>query len=336
MKINMKKRKKVNESKQEEKGSKKTSRITVAIRHAIVSILLINTCCLAAPSSGGQQNAVIQPASFYPLGHVQQRCPNGAPVQWRPYLDAASKAHLAPVVAVAALKHLNLTPIQLSVGGDSILTGPQQQQQPIAFHAQNVNNVGVNIEATFAILSVLKRGLPMSLNASQSIKLFYKVSASLSTTSALMTLANSQGGQDASGSRPSQAPASAHNQHLFRQLMQRQRAPCALELSEHELVRKAGKIFKLNRNYVLFLDQAPSQPMRGGGLARGQPDVVGPHPFATHELMTNQTSRALRKILCKNCGKFPANKTNKPSWPVPRRNGSFAGRPELIGHPKGQ
>lgn len=294
--------------------------LSVAIE--VVSILTLMAANFRSAScllTSGVQNSVLQSGPQFHLGAVQQKCLGGAPVQWRPYLDVASKAHLAPVVAIGSLRHLSLTPIPLSSNlGESLSSSSIQQQQPIAFHAQNINNVGINIEATFSIVNVLKRTIPMNLNASQTIKLFYKVSASLSTTSALMTLANSNAAEQnptAQSSRVLLPPTGSgiSQQHSLRQLVRRERALCALDLSEHELEQKASKIFKLNKNYILFLDQVSSAPhaswrSQSGLKPQGAAGLDGvmsqPHPFASHELLTNQTSRALRKILCKNCGKL--------------------------------
>jgi len=270
-----------------------------------------------------------------------QRCSGGPPLQWRPHLDVTSKAHLAPIVALATLKHLNLTPIQLT--GNAILSQHQHQQQQLVYHPQNVNNVGVNIEATFSIATILKRSVPIDLNAKQNLKLFYRVSASLSTTSALMTLANSNPTSQFSSNHANsseQTSTSSSGPAQVRQLMQASprnlemsQASCALDLSEQELVQKANKIFKLNQSYILFLDQPAAtmnlnlnlnhhhhqqqqqqQPMQKLQFLNRRQQQVGAvnrfggelslHPFASHELLTNQTSRALRKILCKSCGKF--------------------------------
>lgn len=293
--------------------------------------LLVAVCVRPAEGGGGgQTNSLLaSSATQYPS---LQRCSNGAPLQWRPYLDAASKAHLAPGVVLASLQHLNLAPIQLAGG---LAHQQQLAHQQLVYHPQNINNVGVTIEATFVVASVLKKSAQMGqLKPLQTVKLLYKVSASLSTTSALMTLANSNS-QPSSGSNSSDSAGGEQNSilnqsqppvQLKQQLMQRPRAsepaPCAFELSEHDLVRKVDKIFKLNQNYVLFLDQtagaalAPQRPAAGHQQAHrasqgrqqvaagGHQPAVSLHPFASHEPLSNETSRALAKILCKGCGKF--------------------------------
>lgn len=326
------------------KLSRRMQVLSVAIRVvSILSLASANFRPVATLLSSSVHNSVIQSSAQLHSGAVQQRCPGGAPVQWRPYLDAASKAHLAPVVAIGSLRHLNLTPIPLLGNLGEPLASSSIQQHPIAFHAQNVNNVGVNIEATFTIVNVLKRTNPTSLNASQTIKLFYKVSASLSTTSALMTLANSNAAeqnltQPARGLAPGAGSGQAQHQASFRQLMRRQRAPCALELSEQELEQKAGKIFKLNKNYILFLDQAGLGAHKAGSRAQQassraagastEPSTSSVYPFASHELLTNQTSRVLRRILCKNCGKLPTEPraASVRTWPPIVARPAFRGR----------
>lgn len=243
----------------------------------------------------------------------EQHCRIGAPPQWRSYLDAASKSYLAPAVSLATLKHFTLAPLQLAGSpGATQLAGPRQQP----FHAQNVNNVGALIEATFQITRVLKRTRLMDLRPGQLVKLHYKVSASLSTTSDIIALANSGEQQAANWSAPTGAS------------LQSDERPCALELTEAEL-RRGGKLFRVNQDYVLFLDQLVSvrrgpaarvqqqqatsatlfalhggqrQPVRGTESI-WQPNISW-HPFASHEILANQTSRLIHRILCKNCGKF--------------------------------
>lgn len=263
-----------------------------------------------------------------------QRCSSGAPLQWRPYLDAASKAYLAPVVVLGTLKQLNLTPIQLT---QQTRQQQHQSQQQIAYHPQNINNAGVNIEATFAVSAILKKRLepPMAIKLMQTIKLIYKVSASLSTTHALMKLANSNLLNSSSNSSNSNEANSNlfplnQSQHQSREA-QIKMPTCALDLSEHELVKKAGKIFKMNKRYVIFLEQssllsqrhfqqAPStqlnfnlnQYQNNQNKKQQQVGAVNSfsltndlflHPFATHELLTNRTSRAISKILGQSSGK---------------------------------
>lgn len=310
--------------------------------------------------------------------HQLQKCSNGPPLQWRSHLDAASKAHLAPIVVLGLLYDLNLNPIELTTPTNQFqasLLQPlnqQQRQQQLAYHPQNINNIGVNIEATFIVTKILKKSLQTNLKITQTIKLIYKVSASLSTTKDLMTLINHNNENSIKNSTTDEQQAaitsqslllSNNNNHLSylnqlaNQRSQQMAATCSLDLSEHELVKKGEKIFKLNQNYVLFLDQQQNsllnhhqlqqhyhrqtQPHsmlevqraaafsggdnRNGGnyqlqhlntafknlqVGAASPYLVTTtldvslHPFATHELLTNQTSRALRKILCKNCGKF--------------------------------
>lgn len=323
--------------------------------------------------------------------HQLQKCSNGPPLQWRPYLDAASKAHLAPIVVLGLLQDLNLTPIELTTPTNQFQASllplnQQQRQQQLAYHPQNINNIGVNIEATFIVTKVLKKSLQTTnLRVAPTIKLIYKVSASLSTTKDLMALINhnnenstttttdlsSNNNNEQQSTTATSQSLLLNNNHLSSNLNQlaTQRsqqmaaaATCSLDLSEHELVKKGGKIFKLNQNYVLFLDQDSKfnqqqqqhqqhyhrqtlsphsmlevqraaafsgDTIRNGGnyqlqhlnaayrnhlqVGAASPYLtttattihdVSLHPFATHELLTNQTSRALRKILCKDCGKF--------------------------------
>lgn len=266
-----------------------------------------------------------------------QRCSSGPPLQWRPHLDAASKAHLAPVVALGTLLRVQTAPIQLN--GGAAQTTMQQPLSSLAYHPQNINNVGFYIEATFSIKNLIKRtgGQTNHLRANQTVKLFYKISASLATTNTLMNVVNSNRlNQRSVGGHPELQTAGAASNALqqpfnlgphVRQLTQARQpqVPCAYELSEQDM-RKASKMFQNGDNYILFLDQsshaAPhSQPALvnanrfqqqvGATQAHLQQDGSSSmQPFAPHEPLSNETSRAIRKILCKSCGKFqwvPAN-----------------------------
>lgn len=317
-------------------------------------------------SSHHQTNSILSTFQYPSL----ERCVNGAPLQWRPHLDAASKAHLAPIVALATLRHINLTPVQLQSSHHYSNRNQAHHHQSLVYHLQNLNNVGVTIEATFTISNVLKGSTPgQSPKAKQDIRLFYHVTASLTTTGALITLANS-GNNTSNGENQARGSASISqgNNHMRSQLMHTSKltrlngadsiiAPCALELSEQELVKKVNKLFKMNRNYIIYLEQLQLQqqqqaqyqhssvfnlaearmrappnviPFRGqqmantqqvsrsyqsdSFLASGSPgyqfNIL--YPFASHELLTNQTSRSVSKILCKNCGKYD-RPTKQPS-----------------------
>lgn len=291
--------------------------------------------------------------------HHQERCKIGAPLQWRPYLDASSKAYLAPAVALASLEHFALAPIQLaSSASSSSLSSPSsssslssltgrplkslqlaaaaaanlrqlQPQASLVQHAQSVNNEGVLIEATFKVRTVLRRparsGLPFQipgpvdqLRPGRLISLHYRVSPSLATSGDILALASSSLEQQVNQSRP------------FNGGFRRQTGggECALELSENELTKKGADLFKVGRDYVLFVEPAPiSTAASGINLARKLPNTnsrhqqhqqqhVGTfitnlmdhqdqwHAFATHEPVSNQTSRSVNRVLCKNCGKY--------------------------------
>lgn len=306
------------------------------------------SCALIGLESGASQSGA-NSLHFKVQYPTFQRCSGGAPLHWRPHLDAASKAYLAPIVAVASLKHLNLTPIQLTGTSGSQVQNARQAQ--LVYHPQNVNNEGVNIEATFVILRVLKQSSPVRLEEAQKLKLLYRVSASLSTTTAIMTLANGDIIAANSNNTSEQQVATSgefmshlnsiqnQRQTLNQSKSQKQRTTeqplagvCPLDLSEHELAKKVNKIFKMNQNYVLFLEQAfatnqrqqqqqhqqhqqqqqnQQQQLRQRQSAqqvaqiKSHPLWDAPlHPFATHELLTNQTYRALREIIIKGRGKF--------------------------------
>lgn len=279
-----------------------------------------------------------------------ERCTSGAPPQWRKHLDAASKAHLAPVVALGTLRHLNLTPIQLQSHQGSYSS--RLPQQVLVYHLQNIHNAGVTIEATFTVSNIFKKPATMNnLKPMQDVRLFYHVGASLSTTSKLITLANS--GNSTGSLRGSSAlqvrGQLMHPSRLMRLNGDSSLAPCALELSENELVKRVNKLFKLDQNYIIFLDQyqasqipnqlaisrsnpsshsfhhklpqaPPIQPYQPGLYRAQHPYQTNPlspqkadplaldlgslHPFASHELLTNQTSRSVSRILCKDCGKY--------------------------------
>lgn len=247
------------------------------------------------------------------------RCKIGAPLQWRPYLDASSKAYLAPVVALATLKHFNLTPIQLAGSASSRASS----RESVLFHAQNVNNVGVLIRATFQVQGVLRRTRLVDLQAGRTIELLYKVDASLSTTSAIFALANSEQSSAAASKHQNQTSQPKTHQEppsgssFARFYPQQYIQPlldvdqCALELSENELVKRGGRLFKANQDYVLFLEQTLRRRAINKHQAYAhQPQAVGGneplawHPFAAHEPVTNHTSRAIKKSLCRNCGKY--------------------------------
>lgn len=307
-----------------------------------------------------QLNLANQQQQQHQQQHNQQpseRCTNGPPLQWRPHLDVAGKAHLAPIVALGSLEKIRIVPIQL--GNSQIALSNLQQ---------HVNNVGVNIEATFRVANILKKRVQTSLNLRQTIKLVYRVSASLSTTSALSSLISNAGNSSNQLGSEQQVSNSVEYQHRkeLQQLLARQQAAanqpevaCALELSENELVKKAERMFKINQNYILFLDQrtasvqAPvgpgQQPQRFSmsptsynankqqqvgaaslhvsNLATIRPtqwaqqpaelqqQTFWPHPFATHEPLTNQTGRTLRKILYKKWGKSASSSSSCSLYP---------------------
>lgn len=293
---------------------------------------------LPAQSAPGAPTAL--PSGAAAPAPSAERCRIGAPLQWRPHLDAASKAHLAPAVALARLAQFNLAPIQLAASTSSGQPSAQATvgrfESPLSFHAQSINNVGVLIEATFQVSSVLKRAHKMvELSRGQMVRLHYRVSASLSTTSDIISLES--GGNSTSGSGRPDSVARLSSASGRKHLMQRARMEelCALELSEHELVKKGSNLFKVGQDYVLFLDQlttiskpptrmhllghsqAPSrhQATRFHAAQQQHPATstsevfwsyeVSLHPFASHEPLSNQTSRSIHRILCRNCGKFP-------------------------------
>lgn len=305
---------------------------SAAILHSILILMVASNTidCLTKNSLPRNfQNYYSTPAS----PTLVDNCPNGPPLQWRPHLDASSKALLAPIVVIGSLKNITFNDIQLTSSSGS--SASSRQQIP----AQSVNNLGTNIEALFSIIQVLKRpsliGIP--LKANNQIKLVYRVSPSLSTTNALQSLIETFANQTGSSSEPTQQLNSQqikfssrfHSTRLPAQEHQQQSmAPCALELSEQELVKKANKLFKLNQRYVLYLNQQQSGEQRQvaspaalkrppGRQSIHQPaswpvqspepnQIINnnyPYPFATHEQLTNKTSKALFKILCRNCGK---------------------------------
>lgn len=295
-----------------------------------------------------------------------QRCSSGPPLQWRPHLDAPSKAYLAPVVALGTLIKVQIVPIGLN---GAATKATLQQQLSLAYHPQNINNVGFYIEATFLIKNLIKKASHQTTNitTNQIVKLHYKISASLATTNALMTLVNSNrlnqrtagfGSPDLQvmgGVNLLDQPmfnvgsGSQQQQQLLRQQLQQLRQvqvhapPCAYELSEQDM-RKANKMFQNQQNYILFLDQSTQITTMGAIPAVNnnalsqqaiinsnwhKPQANGPQvhlyhpqsnhlskaattprhdlsvqPFAPHEPVSNQTSRAIRKILFKDCGKF--------------------------------
>lgn len=249
---------------------------------------------------------------------VGSRCPPGPPLQWRPHLDAAGKAYLSPIVALATLQSVNLSPSPVTV--NSGLSHHQQQQQhqqlhqyqqqqqqqqlhSSAYHPQNINNAGMNIETTFQITKVLKNPNKTSLEPKQIVKLFYKISPWLSSNMDLMSSLNVT--SRVAGSTSVIESISSN----FEQKRRRAEAVnCALELSEHELLRKANKIFIHNQKYILYLDQNSAR-VSEPSLARAsqyRPPTGATYlnPFASHEMLTNQTVLALSRTLCSNCGKF--------------------------------
>lgn len=357
-----------------------------------VSVCLFLLKLSANIQVASQQTNSILSTFQYP---VIERCTNGAPLQWRPHLDAASKAHLAPVVALGTLRHMNLTPIQLQSHHSGY--NSRQQQQALMYHLQSVNNVGVTIEATFSVTNILKRPATMlNLKPLQDVRLIYHISAPLSTTSALMTLANSGNtstsdsastgtgtgtGTGTSGRHSASGPQTSGSSafQIRGQMLQPNRftrlggdslspSPCTLELSEQEFTKKVNKLFKLNQNYIIFLDQSQSQTQALGSSRISAPRVLGPNahyyhrvaqssqqypqvvnqryhnhhsgqqqqqqsthpqyveapalqlaslqPFASHEPLTNQTSRSVSKILCKNCGKYLGDGSRVSSYRV--------------------
>lgn len=302
-------------------------------------LLLLIGVVAASPADcvdGGQLRAAY--SYQFPVGgvppamHQHQQCPSGAPLQWRPYLDASSKAYLAPAVVIATLKEFSLSPIQLNSPLQNYHHHQQQQQhqqqhqqQQTTYHPQDINNAGVNIYATFNRLSVHKSRLA---NISSTIRLVYRVSASLSTTTDLMQLAKSNTLSPASSLIQTPTTNSATIvQNRFGQRLQlqavggklapsavdvtladQQQHVCALELGEQELEKKVNKLFKKNQNYILFLDQKQHQQQQSSSAhqyhyQQQQQQQSFYYPFATHEPLNNQTSRALRRILCKKCGK---------------------------------
>lgn len=273
-----------------------------SIRVALLVMILCQTSVSIRIFQQQQQhtNSILSTFQYPSL----ERCTSGAPPQWRKHLDPASKAHLAPVVALGTLRHLNLTPIQLQ---------SRLPQQTLVYHLQNIHNAGVTIEATFTVSNILKKPTSMNnLKPIQDVRLFYHVSASLSTISASITKANS--GNSTGSLRGSSAlqirGQVMHPSRLMRLNGDSSVAPCALELSENELVKRVNKLFKLNQTYIIFLDQYraqhpyqtnPLSPQKADPLAL---DLGSLHPFASHELLTNQTSRSVSRILCKDCGKY--------------------------------
>jgi hypothetical protein len=258
----------------------------------------------------------------------------GAPIQWRPYLDASSKAYLAPVVALAVLERYTLAPIQLQAGSVRSVKGPggqsvmvaagelRSQQPTLTQHAQSVNNEGLLIEATFQLRTVLRRPAKSAadLQPGRLLSLSYKVSASLATTSELvMALANQQQQQPEQANQTTATKQQQQQQPAWPRLAPARpvSARCALELTEAELTKKGGDLFKVGRDYVLFVEPAASVPsMRkpypaAASTSKQQQQQVAslPHeqrwlPFASHEPVSNQTSRSVNRVLCKNCGEY--------------------------------
>jgi hypothetical protein len=239
-----------------------------------------------------------QPAATLQMAITPERCKTGAPLQWRPYLDATSKAYLAPVVALASLERFTLSPIQLA--------GPRSPKTPasdprlhplqasLVQHAQSVNNAGVLIEATFQVRKVLRRPLRgADLGPGRLVSLLYKVSASLATTSDMIALANSM----------EQANQSRVHREATRQPTG---GECPLELTEKELSKRGGDLFKMGRDYVLFVEPTLSGLRRLTSARQQQQQQQVEqwwHAFASHEPVTNQTTRSVNRVLCKNCGK---------------------------------
>lgn len=241
-----------------------------------------------------------------------ERCPNGTPFQWRSHMDAPSKAHLAPIVALGYLRHFNLKPIQMVQQNNAAsLTAhkeaAQQQQQQIlqqaslqttttgqpnqALHQllQNVNNVGIIIEATFVMTSILKRPAftttNLNINSQQANKLAQQTSSTTTTTSRLppvpsevrlqyhltssvqaaasallMQFANqtSATATTTTTTADSRSTTRALNNNLdfvMSDQLQSDQA-CSLELNGINSELELTRLFRLHQNYILYLDQS--------------------------------------------------------------------------------
>lgn len=220
-------------------------------------------------------------------------CPSGPPPQWRPHLDMSSKAHLAPVIVIGKLEHLNMQSVSVhQSGSSSILSSSLVHLQPATADAaiNSINNNGFHIEASFKVLHVIKNslandnsakllatsngfvstnpGYEKTLAVNDSLMLAYKVSESLSTTNTLMTLAHSNDTCAEKQQDQSNYPLPAVNQKWHygatnsyasasykSQVASRN---CALELGEKEFVRRATQLFCLNQEYILFLSASSS------------------------------------------------------------------------------
>lgn len=253
-------------------------------------------CCLASSLHKGQnQNAdntkTGQHQSLGPAASVRnqmqslasfslpalERCPSGAPAQWRPHLDAASKAHLAPIVALASLRQLQLL-------------GSGSAHNELLFYQlqNNINNPGLTIEATFSITSILKRpqAPPFARAAPQpgqpkmppEVRLYYHVVGpnSMASLHSLLQLANQTSSSPASKSNGASgrgqlgqlraktgygSQARTVNRSLAKAIGDQLASgvlSCALELSDNELNKKLARLFKLDQNYILYLDQYQS------------------------------------------------------------------------------
>lgn len=250
----------------------------------------------APPPTGGPLYSTGLPPSTN-NGHLLDRCPSGAPPQWRPFLDAPSKAHLAPCVVFATLRQINITTIQLaSMAGGPSSAAHLRQAPANTFNPQNVNQVGVNIETTFEISRVLKNSIrQLSLRMSQTVRLMFRVSGSLATTNALMNLTDASANNN-------------HNNNNFATISPQQAqyasewmtpvapAPsCAFELANEEELFGARKsdspsLFRTGKEYVLFLDQSTTS---GSGM---QSPVAGVRNQWQYELAApSRSSRHQRQ-----------------------------------------
>lgn len=174
---------------------------------------------------------------------MARSCPVGAPVQWRPYLDAPSKAYLSPAIVIGQLREVKLRS-----------------------HPNDINSAGILFEASFVLSKILKSPLRIDLRPEETIRLLYRTSSS---NPMMVTIAHE--------STLLANPIISAN---YRSLITKT-SDCAFDLQDFDSLK-----FKLNKNYVLFLDQYEHSQF---------PKSL--YPFALHERLTNQTSRALRRIL---------------------------------------
>lgn len=254
---------------------------------------------------------------------TNNQCPVGPPPQWRQHLDVSSKSFLAPVIVSGRLERTEV----LSVGHQAA----GNPTSPSATSINGINNNGVTLEMHFRIVQAYKNSVHKSqsptLNQNELLKLYYRVSASLSTAKVLMAIANNNNNY---GHQRNQAfhldnfspilnlhqtkTQTTSQQQQHQQQISSYRSInaqiCALDLEEKEFSRRYKDIFRKNNTYILFLSPSnnnnnlhpPNQQTTSHLLSNNNNNqMLRWHAYATHEPLTK---RSLSKVLCKKCGKY--------------------------------